>query len=418
LREGRPLNRFESCHPKLMFATHAVESTDQTVGPAGQHLIGAVRGVEPGPTQIVLGGVHGNEPAGVLACRRAFSLLKEKQSAIRGEVVFLAGNTRALLKGSRYIDADLNRRWPAHNAGRVSAVRVRTSESLEQRELLAELEKALTTARGEVHFLDLHTTSALGVPFATVGDTLRNRRFAMNFPATIVLGLEEQIDRTLLEYLNNLGVVTMGFEAGQHMAESSVRHHEAVIWIAMVAAGNLRADDLPELSRHLATLERASGGVSIVEVRYRHAIRAEDRFRMEPGFANFQCVKKGELLARDHRGQIKARESGLVLLPLYQALGDDGFFLGREVRPFWLKLSAILRRLRVADYVHWLPGVHRDPGNEMDLLVNTQIARILPLQVFHLLGFRKRSWTRKYLVVSRRRYDMCGPRQFKLWNSD
>lgn len=258
-----------------MSLSHVLETTDHALGAAAQHLIGSLRGLEPGPTLILLGGIHGNEPAGVLACRRAFSLLEEKQSAIRGEVMFLAGNTRALLKGSRYIDEDLNRRWTAHNLRGVSVVRVLTSESLEQQELLAELQKALSTARGEVHFVDLHTTSASGVPFATVGDTLRNRRFALNFPATIILGLQEQIDGTLLEYLNSLGAVTMGFEAGQHVAESSVGHHEAVISIAMVAAGNLRAEDVPELSRHRATLARASNGASIVEVRYRHPIGAE-----------------------------------------------------------------------------------------------------------------------------------------------
>ena len=151
-----------------MSPSHALETTDQALAAAGHHLIGSVRGVEPGPTLILLGGIHGNEPAGVLACRRAFSLLEEKQSAIRGEVMFLAGNTRALLKGLRFVDEDLNRRWTAHNVRGVSAVRVLTAEPLEQQELLAELEKALTTARGEVHFVDLHTTSASGVPFATV----------------------------------------------------------------------------------------------------------------------------------------------------------------------------------------------------------------------------------------------------------
>ncbi|MGH9879881.1 MAG: hypothetical protein ACRD6N_00495, partial [Pyrinomonadaceae bacterium] len=149
-----------------MSRSHVLENTDYALGAAGHHLIGSVRGLEPGPTLILLGGIHGNEPAGVLACRRAFSLLEEKQSAIRGEVVFLAGNTRALLKGSRYIDEDLNRQWTADSARRVSAFRVRTSESLEQQELLAQLEKVLATARGEVHFVDLHTTSASGNPFA------------------------------------------------------------------------------------------------------------------------------------------------------------------------------------------------------------------------------------------------------------
>ena len=64
--------------------------------------------------------------------------------------------------------------------------------------------------------IDLHSTSADGLPFATVGDTMRNRRFAQNLPVTILLGIEEQLDGTMLEYLNNLGAVTLGFEGGQH----------------------------------------------------------------------------------------------------------------------------------------------------------------------------------------------------------
>ncbi len=109
------------------------------------------------------------------------------------------------------------------------------------------------------------------------------------------------------------------------------------------------------------------------------------------------------------RGRSKPRETGLILLPLYQTLGDDGFFLGREVKRFWLNLSALLRKLKVGHYIHLLPGVRRDPLNENFLIINTRIARILPLQVFHLLGFRRLRWTDKYLVVSRRSYDLAGP---------
>jgi hypothetical protein len=78
-------------------------------------------------------------------------------------------------------------------------------ESNEQQELFIHLSDAVKRARGEVYFLDLHTTSAEGEPLATVGDTLRKRRFALMFPVMIVLGLEEQIEGTLLEYLNNRG---------------------------------------------------------------------------------------------------------------------------------------------------------------------------------------------------------------------
>mgnify|MGYP000107882312 CR=1 FL=1 len=73
-------------------------------------------------------------------------------------------------------------------------------------------------ARGPIHFVDLHTSSAPGPPFLTVGDTLRNRRFSRGFPLPLLLGLEEQVDGSLLEYLNNHGFVTLGVEAGEHEA--------------------------------------------------------------------------------------------------------------------------------------------------------------------------------------------------------
>ncbi|HLE62964.1 MAG TPA: succinylglutamate desuccinylase/aspartoacylase family protein [Pyrinomonadaceae bacterium] len=384
---------------------------------AGDHLIASIRGSLPGPTLLILGGIHGNEPAGVLAAARVLRRIKERKTALRGEVVLLRGNTRALQRKVRYIDADLNRQWTVDNARQAESAKGflrEVSELLELRELLRVLKQAISRARGEIYFLDLHTTSAHGKPFATVGDTLRNRRFALNFPITIVLGLEEQIDGTLLEYINNLGAITMGFEAGQHEAITSVEHHEAVIWNATVATGNFRREDLADIAHYRSLLERASGGRRVVEVRHRHEIAPEDYFQMRPGFRNFQPVRRGQVLASDRTGEIAARETGLILLPLYQALGDDGFFLGREVKQFWLKLSAVLRNLKVGHYIHVLPGVRRDPANKDFLIINTSIARILPLQIFHLLGFRRRRWVGNYLIVSRRSYDLSGPAKLAL----
>ena len=377
----------------------------------GEHLIVSVRGYFPGPTLLILGGIHGNEPAGVLAADRVSQRIQKLSADLRGEVVMPRGNTRALERKVRYIDADLNRQWTAGNVRMSELVNrgSKMSEFLEQRELVNAIKEAVSRARGDVYFVDLHTTSAQGQPFATVGDTLRNRHFAQNFPVTIVLGLEEQIDGTLLEYLNNLGVITMGFEAGQHDAITSVEHHEALIWNATIATGNFRREDLTEFDHYHFLLNRACDGRRVVEVRHRHPIVPEDQFQMEPGFRNFQQVRRAELLAKDRNGEIRAREKGLILLPLYQSLGADGFFLGREVKKFWLNLSGILRKLKVGHYIHLLPGVRRDPLNENLYIINTSIARILPLQIFHLLGFRKRRWIDNKLVVSRRSYDVTGP---------
>lgn len=396
-----------------MLATNVVPIASKQTDTSG-HVIGSITGLNKGPSLIVIGSIHGNEPAGAEAARRILPALQKKRWLLAGEVIFLSGNTRALAKGVRYIDSDLNRLWTQESVDRLRAGDRFTQTKSEEREvgeLLEQFDQVAERATSDIYYLDLHTTSAHGEHFATVGDTMRNRRFAMNFPTTIVLGLEEQIEGTMNGYLNNLGAVTMGFEAGQHEALVSVEHDVAVIWIALVAAGLLCREDTPEFARSLDILKARSDGVRIVEVRHRHAISPDDEFKMEPAFKNFQAVKRGQILARDHNGPVKAIESGMVLLPLYQKLGDDGFFLSRAVKPLWLKLSALLRRLKVGDYVHLLPGVRRQTPDGSSFIVNTRIARILPLQVFHLLGFRKLRWTESVLIVTRRRYDLAGPKK-------
>lgn len=379
---------------------------------AGEHLIGEFVGDAAGATLIVFGSVHGNEAAGALALQKIAKVLPEFKAKLRGRVYFLAGNTRAIEKGVRFIDSDLNRHWTPENIKNNRAdspMKTKRAEDLEQTELLTILEDILRTARAEVYALDLHSTSAEGVPFATVGDTLRNRAFAQKFPVTILLGIEEQLDGTILEYLNNRGAVTLGYEGGQHYAEKTLKTHEALGWLALVHSGILAKEDLPDFEKHEKFLKEITGRPRIVEVRYRHAITETDEFKMEPGFENFQRVRHGELLAIQKSGAVYANETGLILMPLYQKLGEDGFFLGREVAPVWIKLSGILRRMNVARLMPILPGVKKSEYDAETLEINTRVARLFPLQIFHLLGFRKRRWRENKLVVSRRKFDTKSP---------
>jgi predicted deacylase len=383
----------------------------------GNHLIGEFADDARGPTLIIVGGLHGNEPAGLLALSEIAQELEGRDVKLRGRVYLLAGNSRALRTGVRFIDADLNRHWTIENIAKARAnTACGISESLEQREMLEMFDEILKTARDEVYAVDLHSTSANGRPFATVGDTMRNRRFALMFPATILLGIEEQLEGTLLEYLNNAGVVTLGFEGGQHESASTVRNHRSLAWLSLINSGILNEEDVPDLMNHESQLAEASGGMRILEVRHREAIHPSDNFEMAPGFRNFDPVRQGETLAKNNRGAIRAGESGLILMPLYQKLGEDGFFIGREISPFWLWLSAVLRKLRTARLVRILPGVWRDPADPESLIINTRVARFFPLQIFHLLGFRKRRWRNNQLVVSRRRHDCDSPFKLKRRN--
>ncbi len=371
---------------------------------AGQHRISRIEGALAGPTLVVVGGLHGNEPAGVAAGQAVAARIGEKAGRLRGDVVLLAGNTRALVASRRYVDTDLNRHWTPK---RLEVLESGTggdevSEDHDQRELHAEFEEAVRRARGQMFVVDLHSTSGRGAPFVTLGDTLRNRAFAMAFPVTIILGIEEQLDGTMLSALNEQGMVTLGFEAGQHDDPASFSNDVAAIWISLVTAGMLDAADVPDLEDHQRRLAIAGGGRRFVEVRHRHPVRPGDGFEMRPGYTNFQPVARGETLATDWRGPIRATESGLMLMPLYQALGDDGFFLARVIRPFWLSVSRVLRRSGVPKLIHLLPGVRRQVDNPNVLFVNTRLARFFPLQVFHLLGYRRMRWSDEWLAVTRR----------------
>ncbi len=381
-------------------------------------LVGKVQGASPGPSLIVMSGIHGNEPAGVRAGKRVVRRLRALQASLRGEAIFVVGNLRALKDGCRFVHHDLNRIWTPDEVQLLESVPPGDDESVEhaqQRELLRLIRETIDTARGPVYFMDLHTSSADGPPFVTVGDTLRNRRFARRMPLPLILGLEEQVDGALLEYLNNFGIITMGVEAGRHDSPESVDYHEAAIWLALAAAGLISEDAVPDVARlHKLLTDAARGAPRVVEVRRRHAITAKDGFSMKPGFANFQAVTEGEEVARDVRGPVSAPETGLILLPLYQGQGDDGFFIAREVKMFWLRLSAVLRKLRLSAAVAILPGVRRDSEDDAVLLVNTSVARVYPLEVFHLFGFRKLRLNGSELVVSRRRHDLEPPGQIDL----
>ena len=372
-----------------------------------QRDLGTYGGQTDGPLLICIGGIHGNEPAGALALQRVLRRLHEAPPPFKGELVAFAGNLRALNRGTRYLSRDLNRMWTPE---RLDMLKTQAGEApteleeLEQHELLAVIWSALTRKRGDVIFLDLHTTSSDGAPFAIISDTLINRQLAMRLGVPVILGLEENLDGTILNYINELGYAAVGFEAGQHQALSSVENHEAAIWLTMVEAGCLSPEDAPDLLALRQKLTRAARGAPpMLELRYRHGIQETDDFVMEPGYANFQPVRKGQALATDRRGEVRAPESGLLFMPLYQRQGEDGFFLVREVNLFWLKVSAWMRHRKLDRILPWLPGVNRLPDDQSALVIDTRIARWFVIEICHLLGFRKHSQAEGRLIVRRRR---------------
>lgn len=371
--------------------------------PTGERIIGEY-GDAAGPLLITIAGLHGNEPAGVNASRRVLERLCRERPAMRGRLVAFIGNLRALRQGRRFIDSDMNRMW---SPGALDAVRNATADGLsaeqrEQRDLLACVEPELGNGRRPVTIVDLHSTSADGAPFCIISDTLQNRRVAFPWAVPVILGLEEAIDGTIQEYFGARGHATAAVEGGQHGDPRTADHLESILWITLVSIGLLRRPDVGDLDAHRRRLERAAAGLpAVVEVFHRHGLSAGNGFEMHPGYRNFSPVRKGQRIARDQGGEVMAEAAGLLILPNYQGVGSDGFFLGRRVRRLWLRVSTLARKLHADRLLPLLPGVRRHPAEAGAVVVGS--GDRFACRLLHLLGYQRWGGTGDERVFRRRR---------------
>ncbi len=365
-----------------------------------------IKGDTPGPVVIFLGAVHGNEPAGVLAMERAAGRLRERQSALHGQALGLIGNVKAFRKNQRYLDRDLNRIWTTPALSPTLHSFSENAEEEERRDLLAALKPYLFPPGQPVYIVDLHTTSAPSSPFVIISDAIRNRRFARHFLSPIILGLEERVEGTILNYMSDIGVISLAFEAGQHQDEQSILRHEAAIWTALAGAGCLAEQDIPDFSQQQTLLKLASEGLhQFYETRYRYSVDPQEDFRMKPGFRNFQTVRRGEIVAENRSGPIRAAAPRAIFMPLYQEQGDDGFFLIKPIQPFWLRLSEWLRRRKAERLAKFIPGVRLNPENKQELIIASKRLLSWIINILHLLGYRKQREKAQHIIVTKRKFD-------------
>jgi len=81
-------------------------------------------------------------------------------------------------------------------------------------------------------------------------------------------------------------------------------------------------------------LEERSKGLPLeAKLMHVHSVQANDNFRMTDTkiYNNFDPITKGEILAYDKNGPIISPYDGLILMPLYQKQGNDGFFIIQEI---------------------------------------------------------------------------------------
>ncbi len=303
-----------------------------------ERIIGRYTGTEKGPLVIAFGAMHGNEPAGVKALEAMFEALqneplKNPSFQFRGRLLGLIGNVKAYQKGVRFIEKDLNRQWTPDNINRAKSTPIDQLEPeiQELKTLLQIIEEEIAAYDpARIIILDLHTTTAHGGIFTLPARDPDSERIALELHAPVIKGLLEGISGTTLHYFvqanfeQKISAVT--FESGQHQEPLSISRAIAAITNCLRTINCVKKDDVE--SRHDNILiEHSASLPKMSQLLYVHSIKPDDEFVMHPGFKNFDAVDLGQLLANDAHGEIKAKQKGRLLMPLYQKQGEDGFFL-------------------------------------------------------------------------------------------
>ena len=358
----------------------------------------------PGPLVILTAGLHGNEPAGVRAVREVLGALKD--TLVDGRIVALAGNLSAIRRGVRHHGQDLNRLWTSEHLQLLGA-RSPEDDTPDERELRAlhtaiEIERDSARAKAQrVVLIDLHSTSADGGAFTVVPDSIPSRRLARDIGLPVILGLEERIAGPLLTWLVNQGDTSTVIEGGQHELPRTQEVLREGLWVALDHLGVL--PDLGErVERARVQLSADAGHLpEVLDLVYAHSIDAESRFVMDPGWSNFMPVKLAQPLGHEGETVVPAPIAGYMLMPLYQGLGTEGFFLCRKVGRNWLFLSRMLRRSFLEHSLRLLPGVKALDGREGRVIAKRGASR-LTTALLHLFGYSKHAPTGETAVWTRR----------------
>lgn len=303
-----------------------------------QRIIGHYTGQERGTLIIALAAMHGNEPAGIQALNRLFQMLEDEPKRnsgfiFRGRIVGVMGNIQAFERKLRFVKKDLNRELTLENLKnlRLTPQYRLAYEDLELIELTQAIKNEIIEYKpSRLVVVDLHTTSASGGIFSIVSDDVESLNLATQLNAPVVLGMIGNTGGTTLHYFKteNMGIPTVSicFEGGQHNDALSIQRMIAWLVNLLREVKSVDKDDVE--NRHEVILKNYSKHLpKVVDLFYVHHIQPSDHFQMREGYKNFQAIKAGEVLADDKNGEIVAPEDCLLLMPLYQRQGTDGFFL-------------------------------------------------------------------------------------------
>ena len=276
-----------------------------------------VRAHKEGQHVVIVGGTHGNEPAGVQALVALHRQLKNGEIKLaRGKVSLLLGNPHAYQKDQRYVDRDLNRSF--HDPD---------GTTLEGRRAI-EIIKYLNRNSDMMALLDLHSVS--------IGD-FKICVYEKQNPQSLDLTLSisnlplhfafhpEHMRGTLIEAAGKHHICGLIVECGNHVSRQGVNtaleHIESLLGHYHLVKGSFSSErSIPETITQYESIQFIKPGANF-------------RFLID-GVKTGTKLTGGEKFAQDDHGYHLAPEDCFIVVPsmIVKPTDHDAGFLCKRNR--------------------------------------------------------------------------------------
>ncbi len=264
-----------------------------------------MRGKQPGPSSIIIAGVHGNEKCGIEALEQILPDLRIES----GEVTFSYGNPRAIELNKRFTETNLNRMFKddlfLSSPGKKSYEYDRAQV----------LKKYLN--RSEV-LLDIHASATPNSkPFVIC--EINAREITRYLPAAFVVsGFDKFQPGGTDYYMNKIGRIGICLECGYLGDPRSTKVAQAGCLTFLRARGHIQGEVKP----------RNQSRIRIYEL----YLTKTDKFTLSKTFDDFENLREGQLIGIDGAEEIRADRASIILFAGDRnQVGEEAFLLGERV---------------------------------------------------------------------------------------
>lgn len=283
----------------------------------------------PRPFVALIGGMHGNEPCGLIAVEELVAMANEKSLPVQSGTLFLIhANPAASAEGKRHTEngTDLNRLFSYAFAENLPKEQWTPEHhrAAELRPLLLELDVAL----------DLHSASAPTPPFGIVSSVFESRGLSRQLGLPYLThgwegpGLPGEL--VLLGVLTARDKPSFAVECGQHEDPKATQRARETAARFLVATHTLPTEAGPPPAEH-----------SALELRVVDAVKKPSpEFAFQEELLGFQRIDAGAIVGGDANVEMRCKRPSYAIMPNASVdVGHDMLYLAHKIDPASLRTT-------------------------------------------------------------------------------